>query len=414
MRQLHVALFNRSFYPDTAATGQLLTELCEGLVKAYNCRVSVIAGVPLIPSDSGAVRRKSRGIVIREEYRGIEILRSRGTRFSKRRFAGRAMNYVTYFMSACYAGMRLDRPDVIVAATDPPIIGIAAYMASQRFRAPLVMAYQDIFPEVGRLLEDFQSDTVNRVLQFVNCFLARRAARNVALGETMRRRLIEGKGAHPARTIVIPSWADCSQIVPGSRRNRFSRDHGLDDKFVIMHSGNIGLSQDLEKMIEVAERLQEIKDIQFVFIGDGVKKPLLQSRAKACNLKNVMFLPFQPKEQLTESFAAADVFLVSLKRGLAGYITPSKLYGILAAGRPYVAAVEEESEITNITRNYDCGLVAEPGNTSQIVDCILKFYRDRTLLKRYGENARNAAFQFDRPVQIQAYFDLFRELAASN
>src|SRR6266704_87175 len=253
MRQLHVALFNRSFYPDTAATGQLLTELWVGLVKAYNCRVSVIAGVPLIPSDSGAVRRKSRGIVIREEYRGIEILRSRRTRFSKRRFAGRAMNYVTYFMSACYAGMRLDRPDVIVAATDPPIIGIAAYMASQRFHAPLVMAYQDIFPEVGRLLEDFQSDTVNRVLQFVNCFLARRAARNVALGETMRRRLIEGKGAHPARTIVIPSWADCSQIVPGFRRNRFSRDHGLDDKFVIMHSGNIGLSQDLEKMIEVAE-----------------------------------------------------------------------------------------------------------------------------------------------------------------
>ena len=98
---------------------------------------------------------------------------------------------------------------------------------------------------------------------------------------------------------------------------------------------------------------------------------------------------------------------------MAGYITPSKLYGILAAGRPYVAAVEDESEITAVTRKYECGLLAEPGNARQIADCILKFYHDRSLLQRYGENARNAAFEFDRPVQIRAYFNLLSELAGA-
>src|SRR5438132_12415465 len=235
---MHVAFFNRSFYPDTTATGQLLTELCEGLVTSHGCRVSVVAGVPLLPA-SGPAARAGWGAVRRERYRGIDILRAPGTRLSKRRFVGRFTNYVSYFLSACYAGLRLDRPDVVVAPTDPPILGLAAYRAARRFGVPFVMAYKDIYPEAARLLEDFRSETVNRILLGVNRFLARKADRVVALGETMRRMLVEGKGADPAKTIVIPDWADCSAIVPGPKRNTFALGHGLGDKFVVMHSGNI-------------------------------------------------------------------------------------------------------------------------------------------------------------------------------
>src|SRR5437667_8822508 len=144
---VHVAFFNRSFYPDTAATGQLLTELCEGLVGTHGCRVSVVAGVPLLPADGNGGSTGWR-VLRRERYRGIDILRARGTRVSKRRFVGRFTNYVSYFLSACYAGLRLERPDVVVAQTDPPILGLAAYLAARRFRVPFVMAYKDIFPEV--------------------------------------------------------------------------------------------------------------------------------------------------------------------------------------------------------------------------------------------------------------------------
>jgi glycosyltransferase involved in cell wall biosynthesis len=409
--RMHVALFNRSFHPDTAATGQLFTELCVGLVQDHQCRVSVIAGPALIPAHE--MKKEGLGrLVSRENHRGVHILRSGGTRFSKSHFVGRASNYISYFLSACYAGcFLLERPDVIVAATDPPIIGLAAYLAARRFRVPLVMIYQDIFPEVGRLLEDFHSRLVDAMLQSVNCFLTGKAARNVVLGETMRGRLIEGKKANPQRTVIISNWADCAQIVPSPRNNEFSARHGLDGKFVVMHSGNIGLSQDLGCIIEAADRLRSVEEIHFVIVGDGVKKPSLVQDVQQRGLTNVTFLPYQPKEGLKESFGTADVFMVSLKRGLAGYIVPSKLYGILAAGRPYVAAVESESEVALVTRKHQCGLLAEPGNAEQIADRILTLYYDASQLRNLAANARNAAFEFDRPVQIRRYFNLFRELA---
>jgi glycosyltransferase involved in cell wall biosynthesis len=351
-------------------------------------------------------------VLQRERHGGIEILRARGTRLPKRRFAGRFSNYVSYFLSACYAGLRLERPDVIVAQTDPPIIGLAGYLAARRFGVPFVMAYKDIFPEVARLLEDFRSETVDRVLHGVTCFLARKADRVVALGETMRRMLIEGKGAAPGKTIVIPDWADCTEIAPGPKQNGFSLAHELVDRFVVMHSGNIGLSQGLEVLVEAAEELKGFDDIEVVFVGEGVKKAGLQDYVRARGLRNVRFLPFQPKERLRDSFASADVFVISLKQGMAGYIVPSKLYGILAAGRPYVAAVEEASEVAAITRRHDCGLLAEPAKPGELADKILKLYHDRSLARRLGDNARRAALEFDRPRQVQAYYELFLELVA--
>jgi len=412
MRPLHIAFFNRSYYPDNAATGQLLRELCEDLVRDYDCRVSVVAGVALLPATVERGHAPMRGIVRREEHGGVAILRARGTRFAKRRFWGRAANYVTYFLSACYAGLRLERPDVIVALTDPPIIGLAAYLAACRFRVPLVMSYRDVFPEVARLLEDFQSERVNRVLQRVNCFLVRKSDRIIALGETMRRRLIEGKGADPCKTAIIPDWIDCSAVVPGSKDNAFSREHDLVHRFVVMHSGNIGLSQGLGILVDAAKHLRDWSNIRVVFVGEGVKKADLEKRVKEQALTNVVFLPYQPKEQLHESFASADVFAVSLKPGLAGYIVPSKVYGILAAGRPYVAAIEEDSEVAQIAEKYDCGLRVDPGDSEGFAESILRLYQDRELVRQLGANARQASAAFDRPLHVRAYYDLFREVAA--
>jgi glycosyltransferase involved in cell wall biosynthesis len=402
---MHVAFFNRSYYPDTSATGQLLTDLCEDLVRVHGCRVSVVAGVPLLPASSGTIAR-------RERHNGVEIHRARGTRFSKRRFAGRASNYVSYFLSACVAGLRLDRPDVVVALTDPPIIGLAAWLAGRRFGAPLVMAFKDLFPEVTVLMQDFQSDAVNNVLQRVNEFLVRRAASNVALGETMRRRLIEGKGAPPERTSIIADWADTAAISPAPKRNPFSEAHGLADTFVVMHSGNIGLSQGLDTVIEAAALLRDVPDLQIVFVGEGVRKLDLQAQASAQGLTNVTFLPFTPKERLRESFATADVFIVSLQRGLSGYIVPSKLYGILAAGRPYVAAVESDCEVASLTERHACGRLAEPGDARSMADAILAFHRDREGARRAGERARAAALEFDRRAQVAKYYELFSSLVA--
>ena len=405
---MHIAFFNRSYYPDATATGQLLTDLCEDLVREHGCQVSVVAGYPLQPT---AEMKVGRAIVGRQQHNGVSIYRARGTRFSKARFIGRVSNYLTYFLSACYAGLRLRRPDVVVALTDPPIIGLAAWMTGVRFRSPFVMAFKDLFPEVTVLMQDFQSPMINRVLQQVNRFLVKRAARSVALGETMRMRLIENKGAPRDRTVVIADWADTTAITPESKDNSFAREHSLHDRFVVMHSGNLGLSQSLETLVGAAALLSDLPDVEVVFVGEGVKKADLQAQVAALALPNVTFLPFTPKERLRESFGTADVFVISLQRGMAGYIVPSKLYGILAAGRPYVAAVEDDSEVADLTRRHDCGRLAEPGDAKSLAAEIRAFHADREMAKRCGANARALGLEFDRRGQVAKYMDLFRDVS---
>jgi lipopolysaccharide/colanic/teichoic acid biosynthesis glycosyltransferase/glycosyltransferase involved in cell wall biosynthesis len=408
---VNVCFFNRSFYPDFGAVGQLLTELAGDLVQEYGCRVTVVTGPSLRARGGPASNGNAWKLFQRERHNGIAIFRAKGTTFGKERSFGRFANYLSYFFSACYAGLRVPRQDIVVSTTDPPIIGLAGLITARRSGAKFVFLCQDIFPEVATLLEDFHSPTVNRILQWVNRFLIRKADGVIAIGETMRDRLVNGKGADPAKTTIIHNWADCSVIEPGPKENPLSLSNGLSRPFVIMHSGNVGLSQNLETLIEAAERLRKHPDIVFVVVGEGVKRSSLEAMVQFKELGNVRFFPYQPKERLSESFATADVFFISLKRGLAGYIVPSKLYGILAAGRPYVAAVEPDCEVAAITKQYDCGLLAEPGDAQDLADKILTLHRDRALAERLGQNGRHGSFHFDRRNQIRAYFELFRKLA---
>jgi colanic acid biosynthesis glycosyl transferase WcaI len=290
--------------------------------------------------------------------------------------------------------------------TDPPIIGLVAWAAARRTGARFVFLCQDIFPEVANLLEDFRSERINGVLERVNRFLVRRADRVIALGETMKRRLVEGKGALPEKVAVIHNWADSSLLSPGPKDNPFSREHGLHDRFVVLHAGNIGLSQNLDSGLDVAAKLE---DVTFMFIGDGVRKQPLEEEARRRGLANVLFLPYQPRERMPETYATADVFLVSLKKGLAGYIVPSKLYGILAAGRPYVAAVDDDSEVAAITREHQCGILVAPGDVGGMTHEIARLHSDRDLARRLGKNARIASAHFERRTQVRAYHALFQE-----
>jgi colanic acid biosynthesis glycosyl transferase WcaI len=379
-------------------------------VRDHGCRVSVVAGIPLIADANSSVQQTGGWLVRRERHAGVDVFRARGTRLSKRHFAGRFTNYMTYFASACVAGLRLDKPDVIIALTDPPIIGLAACLASRRYGTPFVMSYRDVFPEVARLLEDFHVESVNAILQRVNRFLVKHADRVIAIGESMERRLIDGKGAEPHKTLVIPDWADCEAIVPAAKRNSFSDAHGLADKFVVMHAGNLGLSQNLESVVMAAEHLLDLPDLVMVFVGEGVKKPALQAIARDRGLTNVKFLPYQPKANLVSTFASADCFIVSLQEGLSGFIVPSKLYAILAAGRPYVAAMERDSEAVRIAEQESCGLVAEPDNPKSLADKIRELHGNQQLTRQMGERARRIGERFDRKIGVAAYDTLVRGL----
>jgi glycosyltransferase involved in cell wall biosynthesis len=406
---VHICFFNRSYWPDQAATGQLLTELAEDLVAGYGCATTVVAGQALNAAapQAGSTWRP----VARELHNGVRILRANGTTFRPRRFAGRASNYLTYFASSVAAGMAVKAPNVVVSLTDPPIVGLAAWWTARRTGARFVFLCEDIFPEVAALLEDFHNPLVNRTLDRINRFLLREADAIVALGDRMRARLVDEKGADPERVHVIHNWADCERIRPGTKDNPFARAMGFADRFVVMHSGNVGMSQNLDVLIAAADLLRAKERLTIAIVGDGSRRAWLEAEVARRNLSNVVFLPYQPKETLHDSFAAADAFLVSLKPGIEGYIVPSKLYGILAAGRPYVAAVDPSCEAAEIAVSHRCGLLAKPGDPADLADKIAILYDAQASTKQMGANAREAALRFDRTVAVGQYYDLFAQLA---
>ena len=399
---LRVCYFNRSYWPDTGATGQLLTELAEDLVHVHGMKVTVVTGYP--------ARYDGTALPATDVRNGVRIVRARGTTLSARSFLGRATNYLTYFVSALWIALRLPKQDITVALTDPPIIGLAALAA--RPRHGMVFFCQDIFPEVATLLEDFRSRTVNFVLERLNRFLVQRASRIVALGDTMASRLIHGKGADADKITIIHNWADTSAIVPSPKENAFSIAHGLSDRFVVLHAGNIGLGQNLDVVIDAAALLRDRHDLTILFIGDGNRKHVLESQVRERGLHNVRFLAFQPREQLRWTYASSDVCLVSLKPGLAGYIVPSKVYPILAAGRPYIAAVDAVSEVAALTERHGCGVVVKPGDARALADAITWMADNAAQRASMGIKARVAAELFARDRQVAAHADVLEEVAA--
>jgi glycosyltransferase involved in cell wall biosynthesis len=400
---MRVCFLNRSYWPDTGATGQLLTELAEDLASHHGMEVTVITGRPLAARCTPPPRREVR--------RGVTILRGAGTTFGPEAFAGRAANYLTYFASACRLARALPPQDVVVAMTDPPIIGLAAL--AMRGRPPLIFYCQDIFPEVAALLQDFRSGTVDRLLDRVTRYLLRRARHVVALGDTMAHRLAEEKGVSRSKIVVIHNWADTTAITPGPQRNPFSEAHGLAGKFVVLHAGNLGQAQGLETVLDAADRLRVHDDIVFLFIGDGTARRRLEERAAVRGLERVLFLPYQPREQMRWTYATASVFLVSLKPGLAGYIVPSKVYGILAAGRPWIAAVDEESEVAAMTAQHGCGVRVAPGDAAALAEAIVSLRANPAQCAAMGERARAASALFDRARQVAAHAALIRAAGAA-
>ena len=397
---LRVCYFNRSYWPDTGATGQLLTELAEDLVRLHGMSVTVVTGYP--------GRHEGAALPASETRNGVRIVRAVGTTLSPRSFVGRATNYLTYFVSALWIAVRLPKQDVTVALTDPPIIGLAAIAA--RPRHAMVFFCQDIFPEVASLLEDFRSRTVNALLEHLNRYLVRRATRIIALGDTMASRLIHGKGADPAKITIIHNWADTSAIVPSPKHNPFAIEHGLADRFVLLHAGNLGMGQNLDVVIEAAALLRDRDDITILFIGDGNRKPALEAKVRDRGLANVRFLPFQPREQLRWTYASSDVCLVSLKPGLAGYIVPSKVYPILAAGRPFIAAVDKVSEVAALTERHGCGVVVTPGDAVALADAIKRMADQASTRTAMGTQARIAAELFARDRQVAAHAQVLEEV----
>lgn len=391
-------LFINNYYPpDAASTAYILGELTEDLARSHE--IEVVAGRPSY----------NAGV---ETYRpqGVRVTRVPSTAFSRRSLVGRGLNYMTFtffsFLRACLTR----RPDVVVTMTDPPIIGVIGVLTATRFRRPFVQVSHDVFPDIAVALGKLRNPLVVRLWRMLNRTVRARADKLVVVGRDMGEKLAH-EGVDPTKLVYIPTWSS-RQSLDRAEIERIREHTGWTDAFVVMHAGNMGLPQNLGTLIEAAERLRDHEDILIVFVGDGAVKADLVRTADRQSLSNVVFLPYHEKEEAQALMAAADVHIVSLVPGLWGCAAPSKTYGIMAAGRPFIAAVDPGSEPARIVEEFGCGLHVPAGDAAAVADAILKI-RDAPL-EEMGRRAHAAFLQrYERSAATGATRELLERVAGS-
>jgi glycosyltransferase involved in cell wall biosynthesis len=384
------------YYGPGESTGRLLQELAEDL--AGERAITVIAKEPDDKS------------VVPPEHPGIDVHWVRGTRLGKSSLIKRLIDYVTFLLACLPALVRVPRPDAVLCMTNPPFIGLAGALTARLRGAALIVTMQDVHPDIGIVSGRLDSKPLVYALRWVQRFFFRHADRLIAISEGMKGCLV-AKGASPEKVAVIPNWVDIDEIEPHQRRNPWAREQGLNGRFTLMHAGNVGLLQSLETLVEAAPRVPEV---DILIVGDGAAKPDLQEFAGQVHADNVRFIDRQPRERLPEVLAAADAHLVSLRRGLVGLMEPCKVYGVMAAARPTLAAIEPESEPGRIVQEVGCGVLVEPDDVDALVSGISELARRNSVeLREMGEAARAyAEAECVRSRATKAYRDVLASVGA--
>ena len=393
---MKIVFVNRFYRPDISATSQMTAELAEGL--------SAFFKVEVITSRS-CYDDPSRRLPAREVLGGVTVRRVWSTRFGRGTLAGRAADYLTFYAAAFFCMRRvLEKGDILIAETDPPLISVFALRAAGARGARLVNWVQDLFPEVSEALGVGNARSpLNRTLKKWRNASFRKAFDNIALSRGMADRIRQAAPGAPVS--VIPNWADGAKIRPVAPiENALRREWQLSDKFVVCYSGNLGRAHEIDTMVGAAERLREHPSIRFLFIGGGYQWPKLRKAVSERSLTNVIFHDYRPASGLSESLSAADVHLVSLRPEAESLVVPSKLYGILAAGRPAIYIGKENSEEAKMLSAARAGFGVPAGRADLLAGALTELAADLDRTRAMGLNARHVFDEnFDAPIALRAW-----------
>lgn len=408
---MKIIFLNRFFFPDISATSQMLSDLAFHLAGRGH-DVTVITSRQLYD-------KARAGLPAREAVNGVAIRRVAASTFGRGNLVGRALDYLTFYLSAAFALWRCAGPEtIVVAKTDPPLISVPAALVCRLRGAKLVNWLQDVFPEVAQALGVRATRGLSgRLLRGLRDRSLSAASMTIVLGSRMERVILD-LGIDPGKVRLIPNWADGRAIRPLARTaSRFTREWGLHDNFVVCYSGNLGRAHEFRTALEAASLVQEQEGSSprtvFLFIGGGAQRRFVEHTADGLALRNVRFADYQPRELLGESLAVGDIHLVSLRAELEGLIVPSKVYGILAAGRPLVFVGAEDGEVGQLVRDRGVGFAVEAGHGSRLADTLLRLRDDQALRARMGEKARQVfEEQFDFPISARKFEEVLRTVAS--
>jgi glycosyltransferase involved in cell wall biosynthesis len=407
-KQRSVVIISQYFYPDIATTGQLLLELGAGLVHRGQ-GVTVITAFPTYAAGIPASAY--------EEYHGIAIHRVWSTTFDKNATIGKVMNAATFFCSAFLSIIFRRIEGIYLIVSNPPFLPLIGALLHVFRRSTFIYLVHDVYPDIAVRLGYLKPDSLMvRLWSIVNRSILKRAARVIVLSDSMKRVVLskapQGNQEQVDRkTIVIHNWADGDFIRPVQNEgNPFITGLGLQGRFIVLYSGNMGLFHELEMVIEVAREVSAAP-IQFLFIGDGGKRRLLESMTTKYGLSNVTFLPYQPRDVLPFSLTSGHVSLVTLEENIEGLAMPSKLYSILAAGNAVIAICDENSDVAAIIQKAGCGFTVRHHEKDEMVRCLQKLQQDPELRMRMGRNAREYfEMHFTTAKAVEQYAQLMEGL----
>jgi glycosyltransferase involved in cell wall biosynthesis len=402
-REQKIWFLSEVYCPDEQGTAFYTTGLAEGLASHF--KVRVLCNYPTVTARGSRVPR-------REERNGVLVERCTGTTFSKDVFFLRLINIATYSATLLFkalAGIR--KGDIVIAVTSPPSAPFIAKLVSIVRRAICIVRLEDVYPEIlvatGMLP---RTSPVNGLLESLNRWLFRSVDGITVLGRDMKALAEKKTGAHNGHIRVIRSWADVDIVFPLPREsNRLLQETGLAGKFVVSLIGNIGRAQAIELILDAITLLKENDRIHFLFVGSGARKIWLEEEARLRGLRNITILGQRPRGEQTIFLNACDISIVSLLPGMTGAGVPSRMYNIMAAGKPVIAVTGRDSETALIVQEENIGWVVQPAHAEDVVRAVLDAQSDPAKLNMMGQRAVSAARErFSREKVIEEYLHFIR------
>jgi glycosyltransferase involved in cell wall biosynthesis len=397
---LRVLIINQFFYPDVAATAQLITDLVEDLADK-NFKITVLTS-----------RSNYLGGKLYAERNGklfdAKVIRVKCTCFGKKSTIGRVLDYISFYFLALIRGLSLPKQDAVVVLTTPPLLSFIGLVLKKVKGSKYVCVVEDLYPETAIALGVLRSPSLPvKVINSISKKSYVSADSVIAISEKMKDRLID-HGAHEQKVVVVDNWADSNQIYPVLKeKNWFTQRHQLQNCFTVEYSGNMGLGHDFDTILSGVRELRNRKEVKFLFVGDGVQKDYILDFKQKHDLENLIYLPYQNRSALAHSISAGDVGLITLRPSLDGCIVPCKLYGIMAAARPVIFIGNADSDIARILDLAHCGYQVEENDIDGFLEKVDRLSHDPGLTETLGRNGyRYFLENFERRLATTKYYDV--------
>ncbi len=406
---MRILFLTTYFRPESATNAILMTLLAEELAERGH-QITIVTGMPHY--DNNRVENAYRGkLYKREPYGKLDVRRVYLYVPSKKTsIVGRLLNYISFNVTSTIALLATRRQDILFAPSPPLTNGVTAWLASRLKRIPFVYNVQDIYPDVAVRLGVLKNARMIRLFEAMERFVYRKSATVSVISPSFQRNLT-AKQVPDSKLTVIPNFVDTTFVHPLPRRNAFSQEQGMDDRFVVLFAGNVGLSQGLETVLLAAQRLTHLSEVLFLIVGNGASKAELVRQAEEMKLHNVRFLPLQAYERVPELYSAADVCLIPLRKGLTQDSVPSKLWTIMGVARPVVATVDPSSDTYKVIIEAGSGLCADAEDAEGMADAVSQLYHDGELAEQMGRRGREYVEQHYTSKRVaEQYEALFARL----